>query len=103
MTAETRLMMTRMTLHALGTLFALFLALRVVAAGPMWMKALAYAGGWALCAALYLVALVCREWIVASLDERVRAVVREERVAEGLRAYRRRLHFVRIHRKRRDG
>jgi len=94
MSVTGRLMMTRMGLHSVGTLCALYVSVWLWTGAAMWLRVIAYAGAWLMCAGAYFVVLYLWQHALDAFDERVRALVRDELTDEELRRYQRRLRFI---------
>ena len=85
--------MTRSLLHAIATVVALVPAFVMFAGADMRVRMAIYALGWIACGAAYLLLLYCRQYLLDTVDERVRRVLDDQRTAEELRRYQRRLRF----------
>jgi uncharacterized membrane protein len=94
MRTTAQVMMRRMVLHALATVIALWISLRMLTNTAMSVRMAVYACAWIACGAAYFLLLYCRQYILDAVDERIRCIVRDQRSLEEMRHYERRLRFI---------
>ncbi len=102
MSATTRLMMTRATLHCIGTVVALYVGFYTLAQAAMLVRITTYAFVWAACAGVYLLLLYCGQRFLDAFDDRIRRIVRDEADASEMRQYRRSLNDL-VHNNKKSG
>lgn len=94
MGTTTRLMMTRATLHLVGTVCAFAVVYLFFPHGGMWVRMATYALVWVACGGAYFAALYLWQSAIDKLEVRIRDIVRDELTTDEMRHYHRRLKFL---------
>jgi hypothetical protein len=70
------------------------MSVEVFAAADMRLRMAIYASIWIACAGASFLLLYCKQFMLDTVDDRIRRAIQDQQIADEMRRYQRRLRFI---------